>query len=144
MATFKIRLNSVEKMEALLQEVYDDAVRQQNMIQNLISELTNSTNLADAPIEAKTKYAKALHDYATDKDKAIGRKIEVSKLMGEIIKSNGDIEKVLSDKEVDSKLDLDDMMKKIREQGTVAQVDEIPQVETYITNTAKPRKPQLQ
>ena len=41
----KVRLNSVEKIEELLQEVYDQACRQINEIQNEINKLINSTNL---------------------------------------------------------------------------------------------------
>ena len=36
---FKIKINSVEKIEAILQEIYDDSVRQINLIQNKINEL---------------------------------------------------------------------------------------------------------
>lgn len=139
MGNFKIRLNSVEKTEALLQEIYDDAVRQMNLIQNQISDLASSTNLADTPIEAKTKYAKAIHDYVTDKDKAMGRKLDVSKLMVEVLKQNGNIEKVLGDKEIFEKLDLSDELRKIREQ-VVSDVEDKPlEPETYITNST-PRK----
>ena len=46
---------------------YFKNLQQQNLIQSLISELINSTNLADVPIDSKVKYTKALHDYATDK-----------------------------------------------------------------------------
>lgn len=138
---FKIRLNSVDKTEALLQEIYDDAVRQMNLVQGLISELTTSTNLADTPIEAKTKYAKAIHDYVTDKDKAIGRKMDVSKLMKEVLMQNGNVEKVLGDKEIFEKLDLSAELKKVREQ-VMNDVDdeEPPTTETYITNTSKYKK----
>ncbi len=139
MANFKIRLNSVDKTEALLQEIYDDAIRQMNLVQSLISELTSSTNLADTPIEAKTKYAKAIHDYVTDKDKAIGRKLDVSKLMKEVLMQNGNVEKVLGDKEIFEKLDLSAELKKVREQVmSEVESDEPPTTETYITN--KPRK----
>ena len=140
MANFKIRLNSVDKTEALLQEIYDDAVRQMNLVQTLISELTTSTNLADTPIEAKTKYAKAIHDYVTDKDKAIGRKMDVSKLMKEVLMQNGNVEKVLGDKEIFEKLDLSAELKKVREQVMSDVDDEPPTTETYNTNTSKFRK----
>jgi hypothetical protein len=137
MGHFKIRLNSVEKTEALLQEIYDDAVRQMNLIQNQISDLSSSTNLADTPIEAKTKYAKAIHDYVTDKDKAMGRKLDVSKLMVEVLKQNGNIEKVLGDKEIFEKLDLSEELRKVREQ-VVSDVEDKPlEPETYITNSTR-------
>ena len=40
---FKIKINSVEKIEAILQEIYDDSVRQINLIQNKINELEFNT-----------------------------------------------------------------------------------------------------
>lgn len=116
MANFRIRLNSVDKTEALLQEIYDDACRQMNLCQDKINELTESTKLADEPLEAKTKYSKAIHDLVTDKDKSIGRKLDVAKLMAEILKFNNNTEKMITESEVDSKLDLSAEMKKIREQ----------------------------
>ena len=47
---YRIKLNSVEKVEDLLQEIYDDAVRQQNLIQDKINELETSTNLSEEPL----------------------------------------------------------------------------------------------
>lgn len=133
---YKIKLNSVDKVEELLQEIYDDAVRQQNLIQDKINELELSTNLSEEPIDMKVKYAKAIHDYVTDKEKAIGRKLDVSKLMSEILKNNGDVEKVITDQEVIGKLD--DNFKKIRDEILKGeQSDDInsgPIEEKYITN----------
>ena len=65
----KVRLNSVEKIEEVLQEVYDQACRQINEVQNEINKLINSTNLAsdDFTMEDKAKYFKAIHDLTGDK-----------------------------------------------------------------------------
>ena len=54
---YKVRLNSVEKIEELLQEIYDQSCRQINEIQNEINKLTNSTNLGsdDITMEEKAK-----------------------------------------------------------------------------------------
>ena len=139
MATnFKLKLNSVEKTESLLQEIYDDSNRQQNLLTNLMSELKESTTLADEPLESKTKFAKAMNDFAVTKDKAIGRKLDVAKVMAEILKYSGNVEKVLGDNEIYSKLDLGEEMKKIRE-GFVdpTKTESKPQVEEYITNAPK-------
>jgi hypothetical protein len=131
----KIRINSPEKLEALLQEVYDDACRQINLIHDKITELTESTPLVDTPIESKAKYAKAIHDYITDKDKAQGRKIEISKLMGEIIKHNGDLSKVLEDEGVNKNIDLDEVFKKLKESEMSQNNDNT--TEEYLTNKKK-------
>lgn len=103
----KIRLNSVERVEALLQEIYDDACRQVILIQNKINELEQSTKLSDEfiTIDLKAKYAKAIHDYITDKEKAIGRKLDVSRLMTEVLKKDGNVEAVVNDKQILENLD---------------------------------------
>ena len=141
MATFRLKLNSVDKTEALLQEIYDDIQRQKNFLNNQISELKESTKLSDEPLEQKTKFAKAMNDFAVTVDKSIGRKMEVSKIMAEILKYSGNIEKVLGEDEIFSKLDLGAEMKKIREQ--VIDPDSInkePQKEEYVTNSQKPNR----
>lgn len=94
---YKVKLNSAEKIEELLQETYDQTCRQINEIQNEINKLTVSTNLADTSIEEKAKYAKAIHDYTGDKTKAIMCKFEIAKFMGEILKHNGDVGGALND-----------------------------------------------
>jgi hypothetical protein len=130
---YKVKLNSIEKVESILQEVYDDSMRQLTLIQNKINELEQSTNLSEEPIDMKAKYAKAMHDYITDKEKAIGRKLDVSKLMSEILKQNGDVEKVLSDKDIMG--NLDDAFAKAREHADNIGYDtDTDKTETYITN----------
>lgn len=96
---YKVKLNSVDKIEELLQEIYNEACRQLNQIQNEIDKLTNSINLGneEITIEDKTKYSKAIHDYMGDKDRAIKSKFEIAKFMGEIVKHNGDINGALND-----------------------------------------------
>lgn len=97
---YKVRLNSVEKIEELLQEIYDQACRQINEIQNQINKLENSTNLGaeEITMDDKAKYSKAMHDFLGDKIKAIGQKFEVAKFMGELVKKSGDIAGVVNDK----------------------------------------------
>ena len=97
---YKVKLNSIEKIEDLLQEIYDQACRQINEVQNEINRLANSTNLgADGfSIDAKATYAKAIHDFMGDKAKAIAAKFEVAKFMGEILKHNGDANATVNDK----------------------------------------------
>ena len=111
----KIRLNSTEKVEELLQEIYDQACRQLNSVQNEINKLITSTNLAEATIDFKAKYAKAMHDYHGDLNRALATKVELVKFMGEIIKHNGDIEDALNDQQFAkaTKLDLDQLRQEI-------------------------------
>ena len=111
----KIRLNSTEKVEELLQEIYDQACRQLNGVQNEINKLVTSTNMAEATIDSKAKYAKAMHDYHGDLNRALTTKVELVKFMGEIIKHNGDIEDTLNDQQFAkaSRLDLDQLRQEI-------------------------------
>lgn len=94
---YKVKLNSVEKVEELLQETYNQACQQIVTIQEEMNKLSQSTILANEITDAKTKYAKAMNDFIANKDKAIGRKLEIAKLMGDILKYNGDIEKSVNE-----------------------------------------------
>lgn len=100
MERYKVKLNSIEKIEDLLQEIYDQACRQINEVQNEMNRLTNSTNLGadEVTMDEKAKYAKAMHDFMGDKLKAISAKFEVAKFMGELVKKSGDVAAVVNDK----------------------------------------------
>ena len=97
---YKVRLNSVEKIEELLQEIYDQACRQINEIQNELSKLINSTNLGadDFTMDDKAKYFKAMNDLMTNKKNAIQAKLDIAKFMGEILKHGGDAKSVINEK----------------------------------------------
>lgn len=88
---YQLRLNSSEKIETLLQELYNEACKNIEAVQLEMNKLSNSMNLNEETTEAKAKYAKAMNDYITNKDKAIGRKLEIAKLMSEILKYNGNV-----------------------------------------------------
>ena len=89
---YKVKLNSIEKIEELLQEIYDQAVRHLNEIQMEMNKLQNSTNLGQdgISIEDKAKYAKAIHDF-----------------MGELAKHGGDLGETLNDQGFVKKTSLD-------------------------------------
>lgn len=138
---FKLKLNSLEKVEVVLQETYDDTQKQQNLILGKISELETSTKLSEATIDEKVKYAKAMHDYMTDNEKIISRKIEISKLMAEIFKASGNIEQVMSDKDIKKNIRLEDAFSSIREKlnsGESLDIDnDSDEPEEYITNQTR-------
>ena len=106
---YKVRLNSINKVEELLQEVYEQACRQLNEIQNEINKLANSTNLGadEIGMDEKSKYAKAMHDFLGDKNKAIMSKFEIARFMGELIKHSGDIDSTLNDQTYAKRTTLD-------------------------------------
>lgn len=106
---YKVRLNSCEKIEELLQEIYDQACRQLNEIQNELNKLMNSTNLGaeEFTMDDKAKYFKAIHDLTGDRKAAIQTKLDIAKFMGEILKHGGDSNAVLNDKKTAKRTSLD-------------------------------------
>lgn len=127
---YKVKLNSVEKIEELLQEIYDQAVRHLNEIQNEMNKLQNSTNLgADGvSIDDKAKYAKAIHDFMGDKERALKSKFEIAKFMGELAKHNGNIGDTLNDQGFVKKTSLD--LKKLK--ASISNDDEDGDSTTYV------------
>ncbi len=99
MAKYKVKLNSIEKIEELLQEIYEEACRLIVQIQCEIDKIQNSTNLGaeNITIDDKAKYAKAMNDFMNAKKKAIDSKFEIAKFMGELAKHSGDIANTLND-----------------------------------------------
>lgn len=96
---YKLKINSPEKIEALLQELYNDACKNIEQVQNEMNKLTNSVSLNDEPMDTKAKYAKAMNDFIASKDKAIGKKLDIARLMAEIIKFNGNLKKTFNESE---------------------------------------------
>lgn len=113
MAKYKIVINSVDNIRDLLQISYMEADSQIIQAQNEITKLANSTNLQDEVMDSRQKYAKAIQDYLTIKDKAIGKKIDIAKLLSEIMKHNGDVEGTMNDEKAMKNMSFD--FKKIRE-----------------------------
>ena len=97
---YKLKLNSVEKIEELLQELYEEADKNIVEIQNEMNKLANSVELNNEIVDAKAKYAKAMNDFITNKDKAIGRKLDIAKLMSEILKFNGNVKLAVTEGEL--------------------------------------------
>lgn len=95
----KIKLNNIQNLEALLQEMYDETSKNINEIQNEINKLSMSTTLNDEIMDAKVKYAKAMNDYSSNKNKALSTKMDIAKLMAEVIKFNGNIKKMNEESE---------------------------------------------
>lgn len=85
MAKFKIEINDLGNIRDLLQNAYNIADEQIIQSQNEINKLANSTKLQEESMDSKAKYAKAMNDYMGIKDKAISKKVEIAKLLTEII-----------------------------------------------------------
>ena len=97
---YKLKLNSAQKIEELLQELYEEADKNIVEIQNEMNKLANSVQLDQEIVDAKAKYAKAMNDFITNKDKAIGRKLDIAKLMSEILKFNGNFKLAVTEGEI--------------------------------------------
>lgn len=97
---YKLKLNSSQKIEELLQELYDEADKNIVEIQNEMNKLANSVQLDQEIMDAKTKYAKAMNDFIVNKDKAIGRKLDIAKLMSEILKFNGNVKLAVTEGDI--------------------------------------------
>jgi hypothetical protein len=114
---YKLKLNSADKIEELLQELYNESCKNIETIQNEMNKLSNSINLNDEIVDSKTKYAKAMNDFITNKDKAIGRKLEIAKLMTEVLKFNGNVSKTFAESEAVG--DWSEFMNMVNKDGTL-------------------------
>lgn len=87
MAKFKVEINNPENIRELLQIAYNLADEQLIQAQNEINKLATATKLQDEVMDSKAKYAKAMNDYLGVKDKAISKKMEIAKLLTELLNS---------------------------------------------------------
>lgn len=94
---FKIELNSSDNLRDLLQQIMDLADEQLIQIQAEIEKLKNSTDLTQEVMDGKAKYAKAINDFLSIKDKTVSKKIEVAKMLNDVMSHNGDIKATLED-----------------------------------------------
>jgi histidyl-tRNA synthetase len=94
---FKIELNSADNLRDLLQEVIELADEQLNQAQDEINKLKNSTDLKNEVMDGRSKYAKAINDYLNVKDKAMSKKIEVARVLNEVMAHNGDVKAAMSE-----------------------------------------------
>ena len=92
MAKFKVELNDPGNIRDILQQAYNLADEQIIQSQNEINKLSNSTDLYEEGMDGKQKYAKAINDFLAIKDKAISKKMEIAKLMTEILHHGGSLQ----------------------------------------------------
>ena len=95
MARFKIELNNASNIRDLLQETYKLADQQLVQAQDEMNKLANATRLQDEVKDTKQKNSKAMNDYLTIKDKAIRTKLDIAKLMTEIMNHNGNVKEAI-------------------------------------------------
>lgn len=88
---YTVKLNNIDKIEQLLQEVYNLASQQYVKIQEEINKIANTTTLSALDIDGKEKYAKIMNNYIVSQQKSIQQKQDIAKLMSEVTKHNGDV-----------------------------------------------------
>ena len=111
---YKLRLNNINKIEELLQEMYDESCENIKVIQDNMNRLTSSVSLNEEPMESKAKYGKVMNDFLTNRNKAISTKLDIAKLMSEILKYNGNIDKASKEGSIG---DFDDFIERMQNQG---------------------------
>jgi uncharacterized alpha/beta hydrolase family protein len=92
----EVRVNSVDSLEGLMQETYNDACLQIIDAQRSINELSTSTDPQD--VDDHTKVAKEKTGLLKIKDSAIRLKLELAKLQSDIIKNKGDVDSALQER----------------------------------------------
>lgn len=97
MSKLKINLNDAESIRQLAQEIYLLSETQLTQAQNEINKLANATQLQDEPMDSKAKYAKAINDFMSIKDKAISMKLQVAKLLAEVMAHKGNVNDTMND-----------------------------------------------
>lgn len=119
MAKYQVKVNDIENFQALCQTVYDETVGIIAQAEQNINLLKNSTDLKDEMIDGKQKYATAIHNFIGDKDKAVGRRIEIAKLLADLIKNQGNVLKTLENGENQKEvfnLSMSEFKKQLQEQ----------------------------
>ena len=86
---YKVRLNNVENLESLMQEVYNDSNFQINEAQRAINEMANGTIPED--VGDITAITREKANLLKIKDSSIKIKLDLAKLESEIIKHNGSV-----------------------------------------------------
>jgi len=95
MGKYVVKVNDIESFQELVQSIYDESLAIINLAQQQINKLENSTDLKDELMDGKQKYASAIHNFIQDRDKAIGRRVDIAKLLADLIKTKGNVLKTL-------------------------------------------------
>ena len=94
---FKVELNSADNLRDLVQNIIDLADTQINQAQSEIEKLKKSTDLTNEVMDVKSKYAKSINDYLSVIDKAMAKKIDIAKLLNEVMSHNGDVKAAMEE-----------------------------------------------
>lgn len=124
-----IRVNSLSKIEQLLQESYEQACKSINEIQNEMNKISNSTSFNDeTTMGEKAAYGRTMGDFMEEKRKFIALKVDIGKLLQEIIKHNGNAKDALNDTSLGKRTSLD--LSELRKAAAESNLD-MEEVKTY-------------
>lgn len=97
MAKFKVEIYNSENIKDILQIAYDLSDEQIVQAQNEINKMASATQLQSETMESKARYGKIINDYLTIKDKAISKKVEIAKLLSDILNSYKNSQSTVAD-----------------------------------------------
>ena len=86
---YKIVLNDKVNLQTGLNEIYHELDFLINQIQDEYTKLSENTSLADMTMGDKSEYAKSVHNLLVDKANVMKLKIEVQKIVTEVLKTGG-------------------------------------------------------
>jgi hypothetical protein len=86
---YKIVLNDKTNLQTGLNEIYHELDFLINQIQEEYTKLSENTSLADMSMDDKSEYAKSVHNLLVDKANVMKLKIEVQKIVTEVLKTGG-------------------------------------------------------
>jgi hypothetical protein len=122
----KIELNSRENLSDILNELYNETVMLILTVQDEMNSLSNSTGLDSLDMDDKANYARSMHQYICDKTAALKLKMDISKLLAEVLKTGGNEKAALqglsqSGEKIES-FDLKSLQKALKETADTADV----------------------
>lgn len=97
MGKLKLQLNNTQNLRDLLQSAYNLADEQIIQAQNEINKMASATQLQNEAMDAKAKYGKIINDYLGIKDKAISKKLDIAKIMSDVLHYNGNVQQALDE-----------------------------------------------
>lgn len=116
-----IKLNNSESLQGLMQESYNDAVGQIFQLQNSINEIALSVKPED--VDDVSKIAREKSNMFKLKDSAIRIKLEVGKIMADLLKHDGKVEKSelvsIANNEAPTTNELDEIREYIKNNATI-------------------------
>jgi hypothetical protein len=86
---YRIVLNDKVNLQTGLNEIYHELDFLINEIQEEYAKLSENTSLADMTMDDKSEYAKSVHNLLVDKANVMKLKIEVQKIVTEVLKTGG-------------------------------------------------------